>query len=115
MKNVIIAGRPVWVEEDVLEALQDGLRLRFEEVEGKSMPDFQDLCMSVQCGQEPIRFLKLYADTHHLRSVSQWLSRIGGKVYIERPDAVLLCYEHGRVGPPFNTPYPQDIDTYTKL
>lgn len=114
MKAILLAGKPVWVEAEDLDVLEAGYRLAFEEVEGKSKPDFQDLWISTQCGLEPIVFVKVYTATKHLRHVAQWLSRVGGKAYIERADAVLLCYEGGRVGPPFNTPYPQDIDTYTR-
>lgn len=114
MKTVIISGKPVWVEEYQLTALEDHLHLKFERIEGKEVPDFQDLWISTQCGLEPIAFVKVYTATKHLRHVAQWLSRVGGKAYIERADAVLLCYEGGRIGPPFNTPYPQDIDTYTR-
>lgn len=115
MQAILLAGKPVWVEDEALNALEDGLRLSFEPVVGKTMPEFQGLWISVQCGFEILKFVKVYTATKHLRHVATWLSRVSGKAYIENDEGVLLCYEHGRVGPPFNTPYPQDIDTYTKL
>ncbi len=114
MKTVLIAGKPVWIEEAALDALEDAYRMKFEVVDGKDKPDFQDVWIYARTTTEPIHYVKVRTATKHLRTVAQWLSRVGGVASIETAEKILLNYEGGRIGPPFNTPYPQDIDTYTR-
>lgn len=114
MKTVIITGKPVWVEEYQLTALEDHLHLKFERIEGKEVPDFHDLWVSTYVGGFPGTNVILRMDPKHLRIVTQWLSRLNTHAQVEREDTVLLAYQNGGVTSPFNTPFPSDIDSYTR-